>query len=271
MHERADFPCRLCGGEELTLLYVQGHADQFRYYRCARCKLVNLDLSEGLDQEQYTREDSLADPTDDHDPRNAHLDASFAFVRRFLPEAGSLFDIGCGNGRLLHLAQRAGWAVKGIELSDAAAEKIRQRLGVEVVTCDFLDFEPEPRDLERYDVVSLRHVLEHLPDSRLAMRRMHDLLRPDGCALLEMPNIEALDKRFKRSLTRAGLHKKRYATDFVAGHCNEFCRGSFEVLLEMTGFRLLRWETYSNRPLSNWFFTRVPIGNKARALAQRVR
>jgi kynurenine formamidase len=86
-----------------------------------------------------------------------------------------------------------------------------------------------------------------------------------------MPNIEAWDKRFKRLLENTGWHKRSYPNDFIAGHCNEFCRQSFEYLLSETGFRLIHWETYSSKPLNNWLMTRIPIGNKARALVQVVR
>jgi SAM-dependent methyltransferase len=111
-------------------------------------------------------------------------------------------------------------------------------------------------------------VLEHLPDSRLALQKIRALLRPGGHALFEMPNIEGWDKRIKRSLVNAGWHKRTYAQDFIAGHCNEFSRRSFEYLLDATGFRLVRWETYSNKPLGNWLLNLAPIGNKARALVQ---
>lgn len=265
---QADFSCRLCGSDELYFYFALGNDLEFRYFRCPRCKLVNLDLTGGLDQEQYI--EKLPDPADDDDPRNALLDASFDFLLRYTPQAKSILDIGCGSGRLLYRAQQAGWAVKGLELFDAPAERIRRELGIDVVTADFLEFEPPEEDLERYDIVCLRHVLEHLPDSKLAMRKLHALLKPGGHALLEMPNIDAFDKRFKRLLAGANLHHKRYPPGFVTGHCNEFCRDSFVYLLGLTGFRLVRWETYSSKPLSNQIYTRIHIGNKARALARRV-
>ena len=147
---------------------------------------------------------------------------------------------------------------------------VRERLGVEVVIGDFLEFDPAPADREAYDVVCLRHVLEHLPDSLGAMRRIRALARPGGHFLVEMPNVEALAKKWLRLVVRLGLHRRRFPENFMAGHCNEFCRQSFEFLLGKTGFRLVRWETYSKKPLSNWVFNRIPVGTKARAIAQRL-
>lgn len=264
----ADFPCRLCDSDRLRFYYAQGNDGRFRYFRCDECGLVNLDLANGLDQTQCHLE--FRDPRDENAGWDRMLDATFEAIVKHRPDARSLCDIGCGNGRLLWLARRSGWRVLGLELTDEVAARTAAALGVEVVAANFLEWDPPPEHLEAYDVVCLRHVLEHLPDSRLAMRRIASLLRPGGHALLEFPNVEALDKRVKRLAERVGLHRRRYRDDFVPGHCNEFCRASFEVLLAATGFRLETWETYSKKSLPNRIYNRIHIGNKARALVARL-
>lgn len=265
--ERADFACRLCAGNDLELYYRQGAEGQFRYYRCTNCHLVNLDLKAGLDQTQYT--DQWVDPTDDRASRNRDNDATYEFIRREISTPGRLLDLGCGHGRLLYRARQDGWEVKGVELSPETAARVEAELRVPVAAGNFLEMQPSEEDLSSFDLVCLRHVLEHLPDSLLAMNKIRALLAPGGMVLLEMPNIEGIDTRLKRWMAGRGLHRKRYASDFVAGHCNEFCRESFEYLAAQTGFRLLRWETYSKKRLTNFLYNRVPIGNKARVLVQR--
>jgi SAM-dependent methyltransferase len=263
--EQADFQCRLCEGDELELYYRQGAEGQFRYYRCTNCQLVNLDLKAGLDQAQYT--DQWVDPTDDDASRNRDNDATHAFIRRSISTPGRLLDLGCGHGRLLYRARKDGWEVKGVELSKETAARVQIELGIPVVAGNFLEMEPS--DLGRFDLVCLRHVLEHLPDSLLAMNKIRELLAPGGMVLLEMPNIEGIDTKLKRWMADTGLHRKKFARGYVVGHCNEFCRGSFEYLASKTGFRLLRWETYSKKRLTNFIYNRIPIGNKARVLIQR--
>jgi SAM-dependent methyltransferase len=266
--EQPDFNCRLCSGTELELYYRQGNDGRFSYYKCSRCGLVNLDLSAGIDQTQYT--DEWVDPRDDDARHNRENDASFDFVRRYVPQPGRLLDIGCGHGRLLYRARQAGWQVKGIELSAHTAARVAETLDVPVVAGDFLTMPLDAADADRYDLISLRHVLEHLPDSRLAMGRIRAMLAGGGRVLLEMPNIEAWDKRLKRWLVNRGVYERRYPRDFMAGHCNEFCRESLEYLLRETGFRLVRWETYSKKAIGNLIYNHLPIGNKARALVQKV-
>ena len=53
LQPKYDQPCRLCGGRDLELSYTQGNADEFLFYRCRDCSLVNYNLATGLNQEKY--------------------------------------------------------------------------------------------------------------------------------------------------------------------------------------------------------------------------
>ncbi|NNF41144.1 MAG: hypothetical protein HKN64_07175 [Woeseiaceae bacterium] len=66
-----------------------------------------------------------------------------------------------------------------------------------------------------------------------------------------------------------GRRNKKYSEDWRPGHCNEFCRESFEYLLEKTGFELLVWHTYSSKTLANAFYRVFPVASKARALVRK--
>lgn len=244
-----------------------GNDGEYRYYRCSNCKLVNYDLSNGLGQEHFEVLDK--DPTNDNEEWNKDKDQSFRFVCEYLPRPGSMLDIGCGSGRLLYVARRAGWEVMGLELSEEMAQLVRTKLGIRVVVGDFLEAEPREISEDPFDLICLRHVLEHLPDCNLAMSKIRELLRPDGHVLIEIPNVESLSKKVKRFLTNIGLRRAKYPVDMVIGHANEFCRSSFEYLLDKTGFTLVRWETYSKRPVTNYVYNRLHVGNKARALIRR--
>ena len=262
--DAANFPCRLCAGTELHLYHTMGNDHRFRYYKCSRCRLVNYDLATGLGQEQFTVLDK--NPTDDADRWNQQKDQSFQFVRRYLPVAGSMLDIGCGSGRLMYVARRAGWEVKGLELSEKMAQYVRNQLDEDVVVADFLDVEASKISDVPFDLICLRHVLEHLPDCLSAMRKLRELLKPGGHILIEIPNVESISKRVKRFLTRRGLRHTQYPAGMVIGHANEFCRYSFEYLLKETGFDLIRWETYSKKPISNYIYNRMHVGSSARTL-----
>ncbi|MBU1699257.1 MAG: class I SAM-dependent methyltransferase [Candidatus Eisenbacteria bacterium] len=262
------FACRLCGHTQLKLQYEQGRERQFKFYRCPICRLVNYDLSGGTDQGKYAEE--YPDPLDDDLKTNRLQTMTFRFLQRHSRQipAGKLLDIGCGNGRLLYLCREGGWDVKGLELSPFLAESVTKRLKIDVKTADFMSY--KPTEMGSFDLVILRHVLEHIPDSLHAMRSIRSLLKPGGHALMEFPNIDGIDFRMKRWMTRLGLSRKRYAEGYRPGHCNEFCKTSFEYLANRTGFRLKVWETYSNKESLNPYYGRIKIGGKARLIAEKI-
>lgn len=258
--------CRLCGSQNLRLYYTEGNDNQFKFYKCLNCKLVNYDMSTGLDQEKVRK--NFIDPRNNKHEMNKRQEQTYNFIKRYITRPGRLLDIGCGNGGLLLLAGRDGWKVNGIELFPFLADSIKKAIGIDIKVCNFLEY--EVAEDESYDLVTLRHVLEHLPDSILAMNKIHALLKSSGCALLEFPNINSLDLRFKRFLRRNGIHRKKISPDYVPHHCNEFCKESFEFLLVKTGFRLIRWQTYSSKQLLCPLYNIFKFGNKARVVIRKI-
>lgn len=235
------------------------------YYKCPDCSLWNYDLDCGVDQTQYT--EVHVSPFDTGHKYNRDNRASWEFLSNFADTPRSIMDIGCGNGYLLYLAREAGWKVKGMELSANAADSIRDDTGIDVTVADFLEYRPSGG--EQYDVVVLRHVLEHLPDSIQAMQKINALLADDGFALLEFPNTRSFGYGVKRILKNRGLRNKKFTATWRPGHVNEHCRRSFEFLLGKTGFELVKWRTYSSKPVSDAIYKLIPMSSKARALVQK--
>jgi len=257
--------CRLCGGGNLRQWMLDGRNRDLVYYKCADCSLWNYDLGCGVDQTQYT--ETYVSPEDTGHKFNVGIRQSWEFLRKYAPVPGSIMDIGCGSACLLYLARKEGWRVRGMELTQQAADDIREDQGIDVIVANFLEYDNP--DAELYDVVVLRHVLEHLPDSILAMQNIGRLLKDDGLALLEFPNTRSYSYAVKRILKNRGLRNKKFSADWRPGHCNEFCRESFEYLLARTGFELVIWRTYSSKPFANVFYRYVPIASKARALVRK--
>lgn len=257
--------CRLCGSDDLVLWMRDGHNCDLNYYKCGNCTLWNYDLDCGLDQTQYT--DVYVSPEDSNHKFNDYMLASWKFLRKYAKGPASIMDIGCGSAGLLYLARKEGWQVRGMELTEKAARDIAEDQGIDVIVANFLEYDNS--EGETYDVVVLRHVLEHLPDSLLAMKKIGALLKDNGLALLEFPNTKSLAYKVKRQLKNRGMRNKKYSPDWRPGHCNEFCRDSFEYLLAQTGFELLIWHTYSNKPLANAFYRIFPIASKARVLVRK--
>ena len=258
--------CRICESKELKLLYSQGDKLQYKFYKCAKCGLVNLD-TKGLviskNQEKYF---GRFKPIENYE-NEIGAKAAYNFIKKYVPIKGSYLDIGCGGGSVLYFAKKDGWKVKGLEISPDYAKYVKEKLDVEVYTANFLHYE---NSSEQFDLVSLRHVLEHLPDSILAMNKISALLKKGGYAHFEFPNINSLSHKFRRIMTNLKLSNKKYDASYNPGHCNEFSKRTFKYLLKLTNFELVRWETYSFKPNTNFFYNNIKIGTKARAIVRKI-
>lgn len=116
---------------------------------------------------------------------------------------GRLLDVGCSTGEFLASARAAGYEVVGLEPSASAAERAQGR-GLEVHRRSPRAFADElPARRGAFDVVTLLHVLEHLPSPGAALDATHDLLAPDGVIVIQVPNdFSELQEAARRAIDR---------------------------------------------------------------------
>lgn len=108
-------------------------------------------------------------------------------MRRFLrrqPASGHLLDVGCSTGKFMLAAQRAGWAVSGVEISASAVRTARATTGAQVWAGTVDQVEPSLR----FDSITAWEVLEHLPDPLAFMAEVRRRLKPQGVLGLSVPN-----------------------------------------------------------------------------------
>src|SRR4051812_18039708 len=96
---------------------------------------------------------------------------------------GRLLEVGCGHGLLLDEARALGFSVVGLEPAHAAAAYARDVLGLPV-----REETLESLDAERFDVIVLADVLEHLDDPPAALDRCAELLAPGGSLVVVTPD-----------------------------------------------------------------------------------
>ena len=105
-----------------------------------------------------------------------------------LPAGATWLDIGAGGGEVVYAARQLGFDAQGIEPNEGYSDFARQHYDV-VVRTQHLD----QIQGERYDIVSLFHVLEHMPNPIAAFDRFASLTNPGGLLIIEVPNIEQPD------------------------------------------------------------------------------
>jgi SAM-dependent methyltransferase len=94
---------------------------------------------------------------------------------------------------MLDELRRRGWSVMGTEASEMAARHARDVLGLPVATQDVQELRLGEGSL---DVVTLYHVLEHLPDARGCLQEVHRALKPGGIVVVAVPNLDSLEARW---------------------------------------------------------------------------
>lgn len=110
-----------------------------------------------------------------------------------LRQGGRLLDVGCSTGLFLKEMRHYGaWNLAGVEPNTLAAQYARNVFGLDVF-CGQIEQAPWPRG--SFDVITLWDVLEHLPNPRAGLSRIHELLVDEGWLIVSVPNADSIDAR----------------------------------------------------------------------------
>lgn len=193
-----DAPCPLCGHDALDVVYadVPDHLfdteGRWSVARCASCGLkqtVPRLTTEGLAafyDEAYT--ETLAG-FHSSEAGDAWLVEYRLNVIRKVYRPGPddhLLDLGCSFGQFLHhAAQDTGARCTGVDLDEATVARARAHERITYLSGAIEDVDIEPASVS---VATLYHVLEHTTDPVGTLRRVGELLRPDGLLVVEVPD-----------------------------------------------------------------------------------
>jgi SAM-dependent methyltransferase len=146
--------------------------------------------------------------------------------------AGTLLDVGCGDGQFLAAARDAGWRAEGIEFSPEGASRAAARLGRPVAVGDLARTRQLPGP---FDVVTLWHVVEHLVDPRAMLRAAGARLVSGGLLVVAVPNLDNLPMRLAYRLARR-RPLPLYEAGWREPHLSHFDPRTLRALLSGAGF-----------------------------------
>ena len=184
---------------------ILGGTERFQAVRCVRCGTVRLDPrpSPGAMARHYAPLTYARAETDDDAGLAARLDEyNRRLAERTDRAIGSdvprrALDGGCGDGRFLAALSALGWQVEGLETDSVAASFARSRTGgtIHDSTLEELTL-PDGS----FGLVSLLHVLEHVPEPRETLAAARRLLVPGGTLLIAVPNAGSAEAELFRSV-----------------------------------------------------------------------
>lgn len=168
---------------------------------------------------------------------------------RGFKKSGRLLDVGAGDGFFLDLAKGAGFSTHGTELSSTGADYAEQR-GHHLMLGQLRDIDFKG---EKFDVITLWHVLEHLPDPGEALSIVHALLEPGGVFAVAVPNEENALFRYRVARRKSAnpLGPIQWGKEI---HLTHFQPETLRAALRDSGFDVRKFgvdDVYWDRSASN--------------------
>ncbi len=154
--------------------------------------------------------------------KNVALKNKLNLINSLSENKGKILDIGAGVGDFLAYVKQDGWQTIGVEPSQKAKE-IAIKKGV--------DFVNKTSDLENYsfDVITMWHVLEHIPNLDDQIKELKRLLKPNGFLIVAVPNFKSFD---------ANHYKEFWAAYDVPIHFWHFSKTAIRQLFDKENIKL---------------------------------
>ncbi|MFV5694158.1 class I SAM-dependent methyltransferase [Flavobacterium sp. LB3P122] len=159
-----------------------------------------------------------------HFVKSIALKNKLNLINSLQPNKGSILDIGAGTGDFLSVAKENGWHTIGVEPSDKAKAIAKQK-GV-----SFID-ETSELESHSFDIISMWHVLEHVPDLDEQLKELKRLLKPNGTLIIAVPNFKSFDAKY---------YGKFWAAYDVPIHFWHFSKKAIKMLFEKEEMQLVK-------------------------------
>lgn len=204
------------------------------YLRCLNCSHVYTDkrLSEKSLKEFYSEnEDYFTHSNLDRSiikTRIKIFEPKIRFAKRF-SKGRKWLDIGAGEGTAVKVAQKLGFESKGFELSDVSRRFALENYGIRL---------EKELTHEKFDVVSLFGVLEHIPNPLRELKNYKRLLNKNSIMVLEVPNYDCVSTDIQKTIKHPTRHL------YPHFHIMMFTQKSMELILRKAGLK----------PLAIWYF-----------------
>ena len=160
-----------------------------------------------------------------HMVRNISLKRKLKLINSFKTEEKALLDIGCGTGDFLETAKSDNWKVTGIEPNENARQIANSKTNNSVFEIEHLT----ELKANSFDVITLWHVLEHLPNLKMHTKLFKHLLKPNGTLVIAVPNFKSYDAKY---------YKNFWAAYDVPRHLWHFSKTSIKQLFKKEGLVL---------------------------------
>lgn len=236
--------CLICKSRDVIELYpadIDPNKVTFTYqftpesqktFRVVRCNKCTHAFCFPLPKDMYK---NYEDVVDEEYLRHSYSrmltgQAVLNFICCYLP-LGKLLDVGCATGDFLVKAKEFGYSVEGLELCRWSSLIARNR-GIKVYNDTISELSNKFK--EKYDVITLLGVIEHLESPLSELHHIHSLLKPGGILVIWTGDLDGMISRF--------LSRKWWY--WQGQHIQYFTHKSLNHLAELTGFEHIVTKRY---------------------------
>ncbi len=214
--------CPVCGHTHFTpFLTAKDHTvskEQFQIVECKECGFVFTNprpLQENLGK--YYKSTAYVSHSDTSDGiinklykqvRKITLNQKYKLVKPYL-ENNNLLDIGSGAGAFLNTVYEKGVNAFGVEPDKETRESSIKKYGINVKEESALS----EFDKDYFSVITMWHVLEHVPNLEERILEIKRILSPSGRLFVAVPNHTSFD---------ANYYKEHWAAYDVPRHLYHF-------------------------------------------------
>lgn len=242
--------CPICAGTSFKTVreapYFRGKKETFKIQECQDCGLwftsprpENEELGKYYETEDYVshtdKKESLIDRVY-HIVRHIAVKGKVDLLSQ-TSQKGKLLDYGAGTGFFLKAAQQKGWTAEGVEPSAEARKQAMLQHQLELKSPEEYHWD-NPGHL---DVITLWHVLEHLPDLKRHFANFYGVLKVGGKLIIAVPNHESYD---------AHKYGDQWAALDVPLHLYHFKKSNIQYLADHFNFKVKR---IKNMPFDSFY------------------
>lgn len=235
-----DRHCVVCNGEEFEAkMHLTDHSitkEKFDLYNCLKCGFVFTENAPSeVNAGQYYKSEEYISHSDTNKGIVAKL---YHFVRKImlgrkyrlinsLTDDKCILDVGCGTGYFLDYMKQKEYQTLGVEVDEDAREYGKNKFQLEILP---------PKELssikEKFGVITLWHVLEHLYSPNEYLNTLKSLLKDENAYLvIALPNYQSFD----------GAHYKTFWAGYdVPRHLWHFSPKTLEMLAQKNGLEVVK-------------------------------
>lgn len=147
----------------------------------------------------------------------------------FTGHKGQLLELGAGTGAFAHAMKHKGWSVTALEPDAASRQRCFDTYGIKLNPIEDLYSLSE----NKFDVISLWHVLEHVHDLKDYFHTFSKILKPNGRLIIAVPNYTSYDACF---------YKKYWAAYDVPRHLYHFSPEAMNALIKQFNMQIVEYK-----------------------------